>query len=216
MPSSTCAVTPATTPGRFVGDDCEQLVDRNAAVRAPQIGKRLAFELAIEQRADARTGEAEPQLADEIGRQHEGVAERVADFGRIDVGARRRHPAAAFLGPVVEHGPCGLMFHGRHLFRRETAPRFGVPGWDIRAGFSPRRHRWSRRRAAGRGRGGAPRVSVKIAIALPRRKALLGSPSNHPHGFQEGASPPFLLSAALAAGRSGGVTHVFRPAPGPL
>jgi hypothetical protein len=24
---------------------------------------------------------------------------------------------------------------GRHLFRRETAPAFVVPGWDIRAGF---------------------------------------------------------------------------------
>jgi hypothetical protein len=22
------------------------------------------------------------------------------------------------------------MFHGRHLFRRETAPAFIVPGWD--------------------------------------------------------------------------------------
>jgi hypothetical protein len=27
------------------------------------------------------------------------------------------------------------MFHGRHLFRRETAPAFSVPDWDIRAGF---------------------------------------------------------------------------------
>jgi hypothetical protein len=56
---------------------------------------------------------------------------------------------------------------GRHLFRRETAPAFVVPGWDISAGFSPRRRGWSRRHAVGMSSGEAARVSVKIAIALP-------------------------------------------------
>ena len=33
------------------------------------------------------------------------------------------------------------MFHERHLFRRGTVTAFVVPGWDMRAGFSPRRAR---------------------------------------------------------------------------
>jgi hypothetical protein len=72
------------------------------------------------------------------------------------------------------------MFHGRHLFRRETAPAFSVPDWDIRAGFSPRRHWWSRRRAVDASTGGHLRVSVKTAIELATARSLLWS--GDPHG----------------------------------
>ena len=48
---------------------------------------------------------------------------------------------------------------------------FVVPDWDIRAGFSPRRHWWSRRRAVDVSASGASRVSVKTAIALPARES---------------------------------------------
>ena len=54
---------------------------------APQISKSLALDLAGKQRADARAGEPESQLIGEIRRQHEGVAERMANIGRIDIGA---------------------------------------------------------------------------------------------------------------------------------
>jgi hypothetical protein len=73
------------------------------------------------------------------------------------------------------------MFHGRHLFRRETAPAFIVPDWDIGAGFSPRRHCWSRRRAGDASDGWPMRVSVKTAIELAARACLLMVAGN-PHG----------------------------------
>ena len=85
----------------------------------------------------------------------------MADLGRIDVGALGGWAGSPFLVPVIEHRPRGLMFHKRHLFRRETAPAFIVPDWDIRAGFSPRRHWWSRRRAVDASAGRLMRISVK-------------------------------------------------------
>ena len=77
-----------------------------------KLGKDLALDLAAEQRADAGAGEAEPELIDKIRRQHESIAERMANFGRIDVGALRRQAGPAFLVPVVENGSRGWMFHG--------------------------------------------------------------------------------------------------------
>ena len=78
-----------------------------------------------------------------------------------------RRAAAALLVPVIEHCPRGLMFHGRHLFRRETAPALRCPRLGharrlFAATSSVEQGACRRRRAAG----GAPRVSVKITIAL--------------------------------------------------
>jgi hypothetical protein len=73
------------------------------------------------------------------------------------------------------------MFHGRHLFRRETAPAFIVPDWDIRAGFSLRHGRGSRWRAEDAPAGRPMRVSVKTAIELAAQSCPLML-ADEPHG----------------------------------
>ncbi len=83
--------------GRFVGDNGQEVIDRFAVGLAPQRGESFALDLAPEQRADARAGESEAQVVDEIRRQHEGIAERMADLGRIDVGPLGRRAGSRFL-----------------------------------------------------------------------------------------------------------------------
>src|SRR6185437_8256898 len=61
----------------------EQVDDLSAACLTPQAGKRLTFELAAEQRTDARAGEPKPMLVHEIGREHERVAQYLPDRDRI-------------------------------------------------------------------------------------------------------------------------------------
>src|SRR5581483_10116827 len=109
--------------GALIVNASENLVDLLAAVLAPQSGEGFALDLAAEQRADTRAGEAEPQLVDEIGGEHEGVAERVTDRDRIDVAPRRRGPVATPLIPMREHRARRCMFHNATLFRRETGRR---------------------------------------------------------------------------------------------
>jgi hypothetical protein len=111
----------------FVVDDGEQGFDPVAAVLSPELGKGFAFDLAAEQRADARAGQAEAQFIDEIRRQHEDIAECIADCGRIDVGALGGRTVPSLLVPISVQRACRRMFHGRHLFRRETAPASCCP-----------------------------------------------------------------------------------------
>ena len=219
-PSSVRAVTPATTPAASSVTMASSVVDRLAAVLAPQLGKRLAFDLAAEQRADARAGEAEPELIDEIRRQHEGVAERVADLGRIDVGARRApggcrvscssnrtRPAwidVSWTPPVPSRDGAGASLSptgtSAPAFRRDV-----IGG----AGAVPRRR--------GQGRSAAPRVSVKIAIALPAAQSaarIAVEPSTA--AYRRAKALLFYCRRMLAVGRPSGVTHAFRPALGPL
>ena len=73
--------------GGFLVNDCAELLDRLAACFAEHVGEKLALDLAAEQCADARAGETEPQLIDEVRRQHERVAEREPDFARLDLAA---------------------------------------------------------------------------------------------------------------------------------
>ncbi len=173
-PSSVRAVRPATTPTRFLVNDCQQLLDRLAACLAEGLGENLAFDLAAEQRADARAGETEPQLIDEIRRQHERVAERETDFARIDLAALGRRTRAPALVPVFEHGPRGLMFHCRHLLcRRETCAGLACPrsGQGLPAFVAtPQVEQGACRSRAGRA--ARSRISLKTTIALAGRGAF--------------------------------------------
>lgn len=133
---------------------------------------------------------------------------------------------------------------GRHLFRRETVPAFAVPGWDIRAGFSPRRHQRSRRCAAAasagrryelvlkaksnrlraRGRVYPPAIHMSAPVSelqtsgakIERASGSGGGDNPAPRGLQEGESPPFFLAYVLAVGRLGSVTEDSRQVIGPL
>src|SRR5206468_1956861 len=119
----------------------ERGIDLSAALLAPEIGKAPALHLAAEQRADARPGKPEAQVADEIRRQHERVAERLSDDCRIDVAALRSRTITPPFAPMPQHALGRGMLHappvlsrgGRRWFasRKETTtPVFCRDGQD--------------------------------------------------------------------------------------
>src|SRR5262249_49662105 len=126
--------------GLLAINDADQLVDRLAAVFAPERGEGFTFDLTAEQRADARAGETEAQLINKVARQHECVAKRVADRDWVDVGACRRRAGSAPFLPMREYCVRGCMFHCRHLFRHETAAMSLMsPNGALGTAASPRR-----------------------------------------------------------------------------
>ncbi len=156
--------------GRFMRDGGEQIFDRFAGGLAPQLGKDLALDLAAEQRADAGAGEAEPELIDKIRRQHESIAERMADFGRIDVGARRRRAGPAFFVPIIENGSrgCDVSWTPPVPSRDGDGVRCPRPGHSRR--LSPRRRTRSRCRA------GKAAIGGRCALVLRSRWGRKPSP----------------------------------------
>ena len=88
----------------LVGHDAEQFLNEIAAGLAPERAEGLALDLAAEQRADPGTGQPEAELIDEIRRQHDGIAKRVPDGDRIDVGTLGCRTRAPLRVPIIEHG----------------------------------------------------------------------------------------------------------------
>ena len=140
------------------------------------------------------------ELIDEIRRQHEGVAERMADLGRIDLGAIGGGCPVSCSNSRT--GPRGWMFHGRHLFRRETAPASCCP----RLGH-PRRlfaaMSWAEQMPCrGRARRPALRISVKTTIGLAARAVPRMSPGD-PHERAGSTTSRFGATTESASGGRG-------------
>ena len=130
-------------------------------VLGPQFGEDFAFDLAAKQRADARAGEAEAKLVDEIRRQHESIAERMADRHRIDVGACRAPGGCRAVRSNRQTPRAWKHVSWHHLFRRETVPACVCP----RSGH-PRRL-FAATLAGGAGRVPRPAISGSAALRTP-------------------------------------------------
>src|SRR6185437_2020527 len=109
----------------------EQVDDLSAACLTPQAGKRLTFELAAEQRTDARAGEPKPMLVHEIGREHERVAQYLPDRDRIDVLALGGGTFSAHLIPVSKQRAGRGMFHRATCSTARRCRAVNVPDRDI-------------------------------------------------------------------------------------
>src|SRR3954468_20374374 len=70
---------------RLVGDNSRDLRDLAAAGLREQRGKTPVLEVTPCERANARAGDAEGEAEVGLARQHEDVAEQLADRGRVDV-----------------------------------------------------------------------------------------------------------------------------------
>src|SRR5581483_4726887 len=125
-------IGPGHDPDRLVTDNGQEFVERLLARLLPGGGEDFALHLAAEQRADARAGETVMMFAREAIRQHESIAQRLADRRRIDVVALRRRPRAAPLVPISVQFARRRVFHGVPLSRSETEPPVLSPfetGW---------------------------------------------------------------------------------------
>src|SRR2546430_4053743 len=117
------------------GDAADDILDFAAAVRRKQTGKTLVLEVAAEQRANARSGDAEGIAGIAIVSQHEDVAEQLAHGAGLDIAALGSARIAALVVPIRKEFPVRRMFHtlispraplGRtdlSRFRARTFPR---------------------------------------------------------------------------------------------
>ena len=151
-PAVECAVTPATVP-TFVRRDGEQIRDRTAAAKVPEIDEGFAFELAAEQSADPGAGEPERVAVGGVQFENEGIAQGRPYGARLDVGTLRRRALAAPFFPVSVKLPARCVFHGARSCI--VAARLSLNGTafasdgcllECRAGGVPRRRAGAQRR----------------------------------------------------------------------
>ena len=86
----------------FVKNDSQQVRNLLATCFAPQVSEGLAFDFTSEQRTDASTAEAKPQVIDEIRCQQKRIAKNVTNIRWIDFGSRGGPAAATPPVPVVK------------------------------------------------------------------------------------------------------------------
>src|SRR4029077_12704876 len=124
---------------RLVGDDRQELAHVAAARGRPQIEKNFVLELAAEQRAEPRAGDAERMAVRGLEGEDEGVGEHAADRAGLDIGALGRRPPGAPLVPIVEHLAYRRMLHwgappaspaGRCPGPAQRGRLFETTGWD--------------------------------------------------------------------------------------
>ena len=142
-------------------------------------------------------------LLEAVRLEHEGVAQHLADGGRLDVGALRRKPLAAALVPIFEQLAVGRVFHfvpPVALFARRRCPRSGH-AWPraVRCLRGRRSRACAAARVLARLCRRASRVSVKsgscVGSAARRRRRVAAA---NPRGVgdvteREGQSPPFFF-----------------------
>jgi hypothetical protein len=84
----------------FVRRDGEQIRDRTAVAKVPEIDEGFAFELAAEQSADPGAGEPERVAVGGVQFENEGIAQGRPYGAGLDVGTLRRRALAAPFFPV--------------------------------------------------------------------------------------------------------------------
>ena len=127
----------------FLGDIADDVLDLAAALGRKQCGEAEVFQIAAEQGADAGAGDAKRIARLIVVRQHEDIAEQLANRARLDLAAVRCPRVPAFCVPIGEKFPARWMFHsgaspcswldGTHL-SRFCARAF--PGLLCRTGFA--------------------------------------------------------------------------------
>ena len=167
--------------------------------------KRLVLQLAAEQRADARAGEAERMAREAVEFENEHVAERLADRARLDLAALRRGPCSAPRGPIAEQLAARSLFHSRPPRpRRPGSAPPAVPVQDSAGGRAMRRGRMSRACAAASCRRGDSRRALRLGLSAQSRwqgAARAASVGGDPHG-----APTAPERRAQLSGRRGDVT----------
>ena len=97
----------------FFGDDRDDVLDLAAAVGCEQRRKAAILQVAAEQGANPRPGDAKRVAGGCIVGQHEDVAEQSAHRARLDLAAVRRPRVAALVIPIGEELAARRMFHAR-------------------------------------------------------------------------------------------------------
>src|SRR5437868_8740293 len=93
------------------GDAADDILDLAAAVRRKQTRKTLVLEVAAEQRANARSGDAEGIAGVASVRQHEDAPEQLAHGAWVDIAALGGARIAALVVPIRKEFPVRRMFH---------------------------------------------------------------------------------------------------------